>query len=113
MHAEISAPQIFEKSGVKDQPKQKLTVPQPTNPILGAVLDSGQMRARISPECSLRIQRLAVSFGVVDSLPLKRFQKLLGLMLAASSVVHWGLSLQHLSKVSYLECGLRAVSFSG
>lgn len=40
---------------------------------------------------SLKIQRLAASFKVGDNLPLKMFQKLLGLMAAASSVVPLGL----------------------
>lgn len=45
------------------------------------------MRAWLTPERSLTIQGLAAYFKVGAFLPLKAFQRLLGLMLATSSVV--------------------------
>ncbi len=58
---------------------------------LGTVFDSIQMRAVVTTECALAIQQLAASFKACASLPLKMFQKLLGLMAAESPVLQLGL----------------------
>jgi hypothetical protein len=58
---------------------------------LGIVLDSVSMRARLTPERALSVRALASSFRERESAPLKKFQKLLGLMAAASPVLRMGL----------------------
>ncbi len=58
---------------------------------LGTVLDSAQMRAVIAPERALAIQRLAASFESGTTRPLRAFQRMLGLMTAASSVLQLSL----------------------
>ncbi len=58
---------------------------------LGTVFDSAQMRAAVSPERALAIQRLAASFSTGASRPLKLFQRMLGLMASASPVLQLGL----------------------
>ncbi len=63
---------------------------------LGTVLESAQMRAIVTPERVLAVQRLAT---IGTTCPLKTFQKVLGLMAAASPALQLGLlrmrSLQH------------------
>ncbi len=58
---------------------------------LGTVLDSAHMRAVIAPECALAIQKLAATFKSDTARPLKVFQRMLGLMAAASPVLQLGL----------------------
>ena len=58
---------------------------------LGTVLDSVTMRATMVKERAAALQRLAASFKIGASRPLKTFQKLLGLMAAASPVLELGL----------------------
>ncbi len=54
---------------------------------LGTVLDSARMRAVIAPERALAIQKLAATFKSDTARPLKAFQRMLGLMAAASPVL--------------------------
>ena len=65
-------------------PSQKIS-------FLGTVLDSLSMTARLSPERGLNIQHVAKSFRHGSIVPLKRFQKMLGLMASAASVLQLGL----------------------
>ncbi len=58
--------------------------------VLGTVFDSAQMRAVVTPERALAIQRLAASFATGASRPLKTFQKMLGLMGSASPDLQLG-----------------------
>ncbi len=58
---------------------------------LGTVLDSARMRAVIAPERTLAIQKLAATFKSDTARPLKVFQRMLGLMAAASPVLQLGL----------------------
>ncbi len=58
---------------------------------LGTVLDSAHMRAVIAPERALAIQKLAATFKSATARPLKVFQRMLGLMAAASPVLQLGL----------------------
>ncbi len=58
---------------------------------LGTVLDSARMRAVIAPERALAIQKLAPTFKSDTARPLKVFQRMLGLMAAASPVLQLGL----------------------
>ncbi len=58
---------------------------------LGTVLDSARMRAVIAPERALAIQKLAATFKNDTARPLKVFQRMLGLMAAASPVLQLGL----------------------
>ncbi len=58
---------------------------------LGTVLDSAHMRAVIVPERALAIQKLAATFKSDTTRPLKVFQRMLGLMAAASPVLQLGL----------------------
>ncbi len=58
---------------------------------LGTVLDSALMRAVIAPERALAIQKLAATFKSDTARPLKVFQRMLGLMAAASPVLQLGL----------------------
>ncbi len=57
---------------------------------LGTVLDSARMRAVIAPERALAIQKLAATFKSDTARPLKVFQRMLGLMAAASPVLPAG-----------------------
>ncbi len=58
---------------------------------LGTVLDSAHMRAVITPERALAIQKLAATFKSDTARPLQVFQRMLGLMAAASPVLQLGL----------------------
>ncbi len=58
---------------------------------LGTVLDSAQIRAVIVPERALAIKKLAATFKSNTAHPLKAFQRMLGLMAAASPVLQLGL----------------------
>ncbi len=58
---------------------------------MGTVLDSAHMRAVIAPERALAIQKLAATFKSGTARPLKAFQRMLGLMAAASPVLQLGL----------------------
>ncbi len=58
---------------------------------LGTVLGSAHMRAVIAPERALAIQKLAATFKSDTARPLKVFQRMLGLMAAASPVLQLGL----------------------
>ncbi len=58
---------------------------------LGTVLDSAHMRAVIAPERALAIQKLEATFKSDTARPLKVFQRMLGLMAAASPVLQLGL----------------------
>ncbi|KAI2656961.1 Transposon Ty3-G Gag-Pol polyprotein [Labeo rohita] len=58
---------------------------------LGAIFDSTQLRAMVVPERALLIQQLAGSFRAGARFPLKRFQRMLGLMASASPVLELGL----------------------
>ncbi len=62
---------------------------------LGTVLDSARMRAVIAPERALAIQKLAATFKSDTAHPLKAFQRMLGLMAAASPVLQLGLLCMH------------------
>ncbi len=57
---------------------------------LGTVLDSARMRAAIAPERALAIQKLTATFKSDTARPLKVFQRMLGLMAAASPVLQLG-----------------------
>ncbi len=58
---------------------------------LGTVIDSVQMTATVSVEQATTIQRHVASFKEGTAHPLKAFQKMLGLMAAASPVLQLGL----------------------
>ncbi len=58
---------------------------------LGTVTDSVQMTATVSAEWATTIQRHAASLKEGTARPLKAFQKMLGLMAAASPVLRLGL----------------------
>ncbi len=58
---------------------------------MGTVLDLARMRAVIAPERALAIQKLAATFKSDTARPLKGFQRMLGLMAAASPVLQLGL----------------------
>ncbi len=58
---------------------------------LGTVIDSVQMTATVSAERAMTIQHHAASFKEGTVHPLKAFQKMLGLMAAASPVLRLGL----------------------
>ncbi len=58
---------------------------------LGTVLDSARMRVVIAPERALAIQKLVATFKSDTARPLKVFQRMLGLMAAASPVLQLGL----------------------
>ncbi|KAI2668545.1 Gag-Pro-Pol polyprotein [Labeo rohita] len=58
---------------------------------LGAIFDSTQLRAMVVPERALTIRQLAGSFRVGALYPLKRFQRMLGVMASASPVLELGL----------------------
>ena len=65
-------------------PSQKIS-------FLGAELDSLSMIARLSQQRAVDIRRTANSFRCGAFVPLKKFQKMLGLMASASSVLQLGL----------------------
>ncbi len=72
----------FAKSALS--PRQRIS-------FLGTVLDSAHMRAVMAPERALAIQKLAATFKSDTARPLKVFQRMLGLMAAASPVLQLGL----------------------
>lgn len=85
-YLQVPAPQSFRMPGSQDQPSQVLTVSQPANILPGS-------SSRFSPNAGLAhagartIQQHVPSFRVRLSLPLRIFQKILRLMVTASSVV--------------------------
>ncbi len=58
---------------------------------LGTVIDSVQMTATVSTERAIKIQHHVASFKEGTARPLKAFQRMLGLMAAASPVLQLGL----------------------
>ncbi|KAL0163783.1 hypothetical protein M9458_039536, partial [Cirrhinus mrigala] len=58
---------------------------------LGAIFDSTRSRAMVVPERALAIRQLASSFQIGARHPLKKFQRMLGLMASASPVLELGL----------------------
>ncbi|XDV43285.1 hypothetical protein PO909_011790 [Leuciscus waleckii] len=54
---------------------------------LGTVIDTITMTARLTQERALSVQKLVASFKAGERTPLKKFEKLLGLMATASSVL--------------------------
>ncbi len=79
--SQIHAPQ---RGGSAVSPSQQILV-------LGTVIDSARMRAVVTPERVLAIQQLAASFKLGVPHPLKAFQRMLGLIASASSVLQLGL----------------------
>jgi len=65
--------------------------PSKCKTFLGTVIDSVQMRAWLMLDRALSIQKLASSFKAGSYLPLRTFQRALGLMVASSSVLQLGL----------------------
>ncbi len=84
-------PQPLRAPGAQGQFRQKRTVSSQRISFLGTVLDSAHMRAVIAPERALAIQKLAATFKSDTARPLKVFQRMLGLMAAASPVLQLGL----------------------
>ncbi len=82
-------PQPLRAPGAQGQFRQKS--PSQRVSFLGTVLDSARMRAVIAPERALAIQKLAATFKSDTARPLKVFQRMLGLMAAASPVLQRGL----------------------
>ncbi len=80
-------PQPLRAPGAQGQFRQKRTVSQPTSIVPG--YSSGQFW--IAPERALAIQKLAATFKSDTARPLKVFQRMLGLMAAASPVLQLGL----------------------
>ncbi|KAI2654443.1 ORF V: Enzymatic polyprotein [Labeo rohita] len=58
---------------------------------LAAIFDSTRSRAMVVPERALAIRQLASSFQIGARHPLKKFQRMLGLMASASPVLELGL----------------------
>ncbi|KAL0161810.1 hypothetical protein M9458_041206, partial [Cirrhinus mrigala] len=58
---------------------------------LGAIFDSTQLRAMVVPERALAIRQLVGSFRAGALYPLKKFQRMLGLMASTSPVLELGL----------------------
>ncbi|CAM4657101.1 unnamed protein product [Leuciscus chuanchicus] len=58
---------------------------------LGTDLDSVSMTARLTSQRALQIQRSAAAFRTGSIFPLKRFQRMVGLMASASAVLQLGL----------------------
>ena len=65
--------------------------PSQTISFLGVVLDSQSMTARLSTQRALHIQHTARAFRCGATTTLKKFQRLLGLMASAASVLQLGL----------------------
>ncbi len=76
-------PQPLRAPGTQGQFCQKRTPSQRVS-FLGTVLDSAHMRAVITPERALAIQKLAATFKSDTARPLKVFQRMLGLMAAGA-----------------------------
>ncbi len=89
--AQIPPSQPLGVPGTQGQLCQERTVSQPRILFLGTVFDSAQMRAAVTPERALAIQRLPASFATGASRPLKLFQRMLGLMASSSPVLQLGL----------------------
>lgn len=70
-------------------------LPSQQIPFLGVVFNSAQTMAWLSQEHTLKIRSMVASFRAGSYNPFKRFQKLLCLMAAASSVILLGLLHMH------------------
>ncbi len=71
--------------------QKSILVPSQSITYLGVCLDSVEMRARLSGECAVSILSSLRHCRQGSSVQLKDFQRLLGLMAAASAVCHLGL----------------------
>ncbi len=77
----------LERLGIRVNFAKSALSPSQRVSFLGTVLDSAHMRAVIVPERALAIQKLAATFKSDTTRPLKVFQRMLGLMAAASPVL--------------------------
>lgn len=80
-----------ERLGLRISLAKSTLSPSQSVAFLGTVINSAQIQTWLVPEHSLTIQQLAVSFNLRVSLPLRVFQRMLGLMAATSSVIPLGL----------------------
>jgi ribonuclease HI len=78
---------------------KSILIPSQQVLFLGTVIDSMQMTATVSAERATTIQRHAASFKEGTTRPLKAFQRMLGLMAAASPVL--GLGLLHMRPIQF------------
>lgn len=83
--------QHLENLGFKINLQKSLLTPTQRIAFLGTTLDSLKMRAWLTQERALTVRREAASFKAGSHLPLKRFQKMLGLMAAASPLIPLGM----------------------
>ena len=81
----------FECLGLRVNFAKSSLLPSQRITFLGAVFDSANMRAVISPERALVLQQLTASVRNKACFPLKFFQRMLGLMASASPVLQLGL----------------------
>ncbi len=81
----------LERLGLRVNFAKSVLSPSQRISFLGTVFNSTQMRAVVVPECALAMQQLAASFEIGASRPVKTFQKMLGLLAAASPVLQLGL----------------------
>ncbi len=85
--AQDPPPQPLRLPGARDQLCQEHTVIQPARFVPGHSYRQHQMTASVSAERAMTIQRHAASFEEGTARPLKVFQRMLGLMAAASPVL--------------------------
>ncbi|KAK9959588.1 hypothetical protein ABG768_009702 [Culter alburnus] len=81
----------MKRLGLRLNAKKSVLVPAQTTTYLGVVWDSTTMRAHLSPARVSSILAAVKGVKLGQSLTVKQFQKLLGLMAAASNVIPFGL----------------------
>ncbi len=81
----------LERLGLRVNFAKSTLSPSQRIPFLGTVLDSTEMRAVVAPERALAMQELTTSFEIGATHPLKMFQRMLGLVAAASPALQFGL----------------------
>ena len=81
----------IEKLGLRLNAKKSVLLPAQRTTFLGVIWDSTMMQARLSPAQISAILTAVKRIKLGQSLTVKQFQKLLGLMAAASNVITFGL----------------------
>ena len=81
----------LEQLGLRVNWTKSILSPSQEISFLGIDLDSRSMIARLTRECAAAIQPFAATFTAGKNLPLRMFQRMMGLMASASTVLRLGL----------------------
>ena len=81
----------IKRLGLRLNSKKSVLFPAQRTTFLGVIWDWTTMQARLSPACSSAILTAVKGVKLGQSLTVKQFQRLLGLMAVASNVITFGL----------------------